>query len=124
MQAGNSTGHIDAGVPHSPERSDLPVSAAVPKPVAVSAQQQPPLTPPLPRLGSAAEILQQRLAEIYALRRWQAPAATSAAERGATLLPTTQPDAGNDLTAFAEKQFSPGFSSLLPGSHGPKPSGA
>ena len=88
------------------------------------------------RPPDAAEVLRSRLAELYALRQWPpqgretrppfrqvdplnaGPEARSPAAQTAPLraLPG-QPD---DLTTHADRQFAPGLSSLLLGTHGSK----
>lgn len=90
---------------------------------------------PLPKRVDAAEILERRLSELYALRQWQPRigAAVSAWNEQLAFRPparsvphdgTPDPSPGEharrapavtslDLTALAEHRFRPGFSSLL-----------
>lgn len=102
----------------------------------------PPVADPQPeayKVSDAAGVLQRRLSELYSLRPWhpRALVATSAAPNDAPLAgwgpvaplpqaavepppawhalpqPSLQPETAFDLTALAEHEFHPGFSSAL-----------
>jgi len=65
--------------------------------------------------GDAAEILRRRLSEIHEFRQGR-PQAQKAVENLPAIPPLpASPDLPDDLTAHAERQFSPGLSSLLLG---------
>ncbi len=101
-------------------------AAAAPTPVASQSEQSPPV-PRIarsPRRVDAAQVLEQKLAEIYALRPWRSRAgapfevATSAAPRSSSAgLPTgapaplEHPGSPLDPTALAEHAFFPGLPS-------------
>jgi hypothetical protein len=75
---------------------------------------------PDPHPPGAAEILRRRLSEIYELRQWQ-PRAQSAGVKNPQGIPPPQatPDSPRNLTERAEREFSPGVSSLLVAAAGP-----
>ena len=69
----------------------------------------------IPKPGDAAEILRRRLSEIHEFRLGR-PQAQRAVENIPSIPPLpASPDLPDDLTAHAERQFSPGLSSLLLG---------
>lgn len=84
-----------------------------------TALQPPPVT--RPRLISAAEILRQRLTELYAFRWWRKQPAGTPLPLTADLKPPVRSDvSAGDLTALADSRFSPGLSSSLWGFAGSK----
>ncbi len=118
--------HSETAAPRAPSGSEgLP--AVLPT---MAAAQPEPHHP-----AAADEVLQRRLAEIYALQEWypralaagaaqyepfgsghEAPlpeAAGRSAPQNSASQPSSQPGTPLDLTALAEHEFSPGFSSAL-----------
>jgi hypothetical protein len=104
------------------DKTQTPAAGPVP---GATAEAPPQLTErpeirPIPRAADAAEVLRQRLTELYAFRWWR--------DRPAGVLPPlpsevelpSPPDLPGDLTSRTEAQFSPGYSSSLLGSAGPK----
>jgi Domain of unknown function (DUF4912) len=102
--------------------------AAGPPPLLSSVPGEAPAPPQIahaPRRVDAAQVLEQKLAEIYALRPWRSPAAaapfevtasaavrlSSAAPAGRTPAPLEQLGSLLDPTALAEHAFSPGLPS-------------
>ena len=97
----------EPAVAYSPATGDQPPASTVTPP--------PPTEPHIPKPGDPAEILRSRLSEMYEFRQWQ-PQARSAVESLPAIPPLpASPDPLDDLTAHAERQFSPGLSSLLLG---------
>jgi hypothetical protein len=84
----------------------------------------PPTEPHIPKPGDAAEILGRRLSEIHEFLQGQ-PQAQRAVENLPAIPPLpASPGLPDDLTAHAERQFSPGLSSLFQGGQDPrKPAG-
>ncbi|MBZ5618445.1 MAG: DUF4912 domain-containing protein [Acidobacteriia bacterium] len=101
----------DTGLSRDTQYTDNAVSVTAPP----TRQHAPP---------GAAEILRRRLSEIYELRQSppQPPRAVVESPPAAPAIPPLPavPDLPGDLTAHAERQFSPGLSSLLLGTQGPK----
>jgi len=80
----------------------------------------PPTGQPVPNPPGAAEILRRRLSEIYEFRQWQPQAPSAAVENPPAIPPPPAPlDSPHNLTERAEREFSPGLSSLLLGAAGP-----
>ncbi|MBZ5579783.1 MAG: DUF4912 domain-containing protein [Acidobacteriia bacterium] len=88
---------------------DIPMDA-----LSIPAEPVPPV-PSIPRLVDAAEVLRQRLTELYAFRWWRQRPAGAPAPTAADLALPLRPDAPGDLTGLADSQFTPGFSSSLLG---------
>ena len=103
-------------------RADGPPTASEPPAAELTVSAAAPATKPhFPKPPGAAEVLRRRLHEIAEFRQGQ-PQAQEAAVESAHAIPPPRPaapDLPNDLTARAERQFSPGLSSLLLGAQGP-----
>jgi hypothetical protein len=107
IAAGPPLAKAEPAVAYSPATGDQPPASTVTPP--------PPTEPHIPKPGDPAEILRSRLSEMYEFRQWQ-PQARSAVESLPAIPPLpASPDPPDDLTAHAERQFSPGLSSLLLG---------
>ena len=117
--------HSDhAGTLEITNRADGAPTAAQPPPAeaesAVSVAA-PPTQQRAPQPPGAAEILRRRLSEICELRRWPPQPQEAAVESPPAIPPLpAAADLPDDLTAHAERQFSPGVSSLLLGAQGPQ----
>ena len=98
---------IEAG----PELSETRAAGPAPPLAAVAAPTQSAETrAPAPR---AADVLQERLTELYGLRRWERGASSTPESGPAPAAEAPQPAGSRpmDLTARAETQFVPGVSS-------------
>ena len=78
-----------------------------------AAASHPPALSSIPSAPDAADVLRRKLTELYALRWWQTHLASLPASAAPALLVPSRPNTLNDLTSWAENQFSPGFSSSL-----------
>ncbi len=96
------------GTPRAPEPPAAEAEPAVWLAAPASSEQHSSNPP------GAAEILRRRLSEIYEFRQWQPRSQGAEAESSSATppLPATQ-NPPDDLTAHAEREFSPGLSSLL-----------
>ena len=102
-----------AAVPSSGAEPNLPQPR--PSPVSVTSPQAAgpagPPTPSIPQPVDAAQVLRNRLLELYANRWWRGrPAGMPPPIEPASLVPS-RPDTAADFTGRAETQFSPGLSS-------------